>query len=110
MKNRFDLLVFDWDGTLCDSIGWIVKCIQQAALACGVPVPSEEAARSVIGLRTDVAMMELFPGSGGQIVENLVAAYRENQQGVEPRPGSHGYGVILRYRTFRRGRGLQARS
>ncbi|HUL12454.1 MAG TPA: HAD-IA family hydrolase [Methylococcaceae bacterium] len=78
MKNRFDLLVFDWDGTLCDSIGWIVKCIQQAALACGVPVPSEEAARSVIGLRTDVAMMELFPGSGGQIVENLVAAYREN--------------------------------
>jgi phosphoglycolate phosphatase len=77
MKDRFELLVFDWDGTLCNSIGWIVRCIQQAALTCGVPVPSDEAARSVIGLRTDVAMLELFPGISGPIVGNLVTAYRE---------------------------------
>ena len=77
MKERFELLVFDWDGTLCDSIGWIVHCIQQAVLACGLPALSDEAARSVIGLRTDVAMMELFPGITGPFVGNLVTAYRE---------------------------------
>lgn len=77
MKDRFELLVFDWDGTLCDSICWIVQCIRQAALACGFPAPSDEAARSVIGLRTDVAMVDLFPGISGPIVGDLVTAYRE---------------------------------
>jgi len=31
MKNRFDLIIFDWDGTLIDSIDWIARCLQNAA-------------------------------------------------------------------------------
>ncbi|MFI3216973.1 MAG: hydrolase, partial [Methylococcales bacterium] len=30
MKNRFDLIIFDWDGTLIDSIDWIARCLQNA--------------------------------------------------------------------------------
>lgn len=76
MKDRFDLLVFDWDGTLINSIQWIVECIQKSALACGCAVPSEAAARSVIGLSLDRAMAELFPGVTGPTAGRLVEAYR----------------------------------
>lgn len=77
MKDRFDLLVFDWDGTLFDSIAWIVECIQRAAVDCGYAVPSEEAARSVIGLSLDGAMAGLFPGAVGATAERLAQAYRD---------------------------------
>ena len=46
MKPRqFDLIVFDWDGTLSDSTGLIVLCMQSACADIGVPVPSKEKAR-----------------------------------------------------------------
>jgi phosphoglycolate phosphatase len=50
MKDRYDALIFDWDGTLFDSIGWIVACLQHAARESGFAVPTDAAARSVIGL------------------------------------------------------------
>lgn len=63
MKDRFDLLVFDWDGTLFDSIAWIVHCLQSAAEDCGLPRPGDSAARSVIGLGLREAMDHLFPAA-----------------------------------------------
>lgn len=49
-RQRFDLIVFDWDGTLMDSTPTIAKCIQLASRDLGLPVPDESAARHVIGL------------------------------------------------------------
>ena len=43
MKDRFDLIIFDWDGTLVDSIDWIVSCLQSAARIQGCNVPEKEA-------------------------------------------------------------------
>ncbi len=48
--RRFELLVFDWDGTLIDSAGAIVASLQTACGDLGLPVPSEERARHIIGL------------------------------------------------------------
>jgi phosphoglycolate phosphatase len=48
--RRFDLIAFDWDGTLFDSTGIIVRCIQNAVREVGGTVPSREAASYVIGL------------------------------------------------------------
>ena len=48
--QRYDLLIFDWDGTLMDSAGVIVDSIQRACADIGVPVPSERASRQIIGL------------------------------------------------------------
>ncbi|MBS1211427.1 MAG: HAD-superfamily hydrolase, subfamily variant 1 [Proteobacteria bacterium] len=76
MRNRYHLLVFDWDGTLFDSIGWIVESIQRAAAICQCRVPSDEAARSVIGLSLDGAMSELFPAATGPTTTRLVEEYR----------------------------------
>jgi phosphoglycolate phosphatase len=76
MKHRFDLLVFDWDGTLFDSIDWIVECLQHAARVCDCEVPSSTAAKAVIGLSLAEAMAELFPQTPRPI-QRLVDAYQD---------------------------------
>ena len=78
MKDRFDLLIFDWDGTLYDSIGWIVECLQFAALAQGLPMPSDALAKSVIGLSISEAMEAMCPGSSPAQVQALVGHYRRH--------------------------------
>jgi len=76
MKYRFDLLVFDWDGTLIDSIQWIVQSLHFAARDCGLPVPPDTLARSVIGLSLDRAMGTLFPGAGAGEIKDLMVSYQ----------------------------------
>ena len=48
--RQFDLIAFDWDGTLYDSTSSIIRCIQAAVADVGGTVPSDEAAGYVIGL------------------------------------------------------------
>jgi len=62
MGKRFDLLVFDWDGTLMDSAAHIACALQAAFRDLGLPVPSTAQARHVIGLGLEDAMMYLNPG------------------------------------------------
>ena len=78
MKNRFDLVIFDWDGTLIDSIDWITRCLQQAAVQCDYPVPQAQAAKDVIGLSINKAMQTLFPDADAKTQQQLVAAYSRN--------------------------------
>ena len=78
MKNRFDLLVFDWDGTLVDSVGWIVESLNFAARDLGLEEPAERLARSVIGLSLDRAMGTLFPKTTESEIEALMAAYQRH--------------------------------
>jgi phosphoglycolate phosphatase len=75
MKNRFDLIIFDWDGTLINSIDWITDCLQHAALQCGRPIPEAQAAKDVIGLSINRAMQTLFSEVDEQTQEQLVACY-----------------------------------
>lgn len=55
------MIIFDWDGTLCDSAHHIVASVQQAARDMGLPVPSDEAAADIIGLGLPQAMARLYP-------------------------------------------------
>jgi phosphoglycolate phosphatase len=55
------MIIFDWDGTLCDSVGHIVRGVQSAAQEMALPVPSDEAAANIIGLGLPQAMAVLFP-------------------------------------------------
>ena len=75
MKNRFDLIIFDWDGTLVDSIDWIVHCIQQAAARYGCPVPETQAAKDIIGLSIENAIAQLFPNVELEIRQKVAADY-----------------------------------
>ena len=60
--RRFDLVVFDWDGTLFDSTALIVRCIQAASRDLGVAVPSDADAAYVIGLGLHDALQHAVPG------------------------------------------------
>jgi phosphoglycolate phosphatase len=75
MKNKFDLIIFDWDGTLINSINWITNCLQHAAAQCNCPIPESQAAKDVIGLSIKKAMQSLFPEADEQTQEQLVACY-----------------------------------
>jgi phosphoglycolate phosphatase len=77
MKNCFDLLIFDWDGTLVDSIDWIVHCVQTAAIETQYPVPTAQAAKDIIGLSIQEAMNTLFPDVDSAMQKQMVACYSE---------------------------------
>jgi phosphoglycolate phosphatase len=59
--ERFDLVVFDWDGTLIDSTPAIARSIQAAAADLGLPVPDFERASHVIGLGLRDALAHAVP-------------------------------------------------
>jgi phosphoglycolate phosphatase len=76
-RKQFDLIVFDWDGTLMDSTATIVKCIQAAARDIGLPVPSKEVAAHVIGLGLAEAMQAaLPPGTDPKHFPRMTERYR----------------------------------
>ena len=73
MTRRFDLLVFDWDGTLFDSTRLIARCIQFACADVGTTVPNDRDASYVIGLGLSDALRlaapELAPARYGELAE-----------------------------------------
>ena len=75
-RKKFDLIVFDWDGTLMDSTSTIVTCIQAAARDLGLPVPHEAAAAHVIGLALYEAMQAAMPGVDPKYYPRMVERYR----------------------------------
>ncbi len=81
MPKQFELLIFDWDGTLMDSAGVIVESIQRACLDIGVPAPSERAARQIIGLGLAQALQTLLPDLASDAYPRLVERYRHHYLG-----------------------------
>jgi len=73
---HYDLIVFDWDGTVVDSAGMIAQCILDAADAAGAPRPSLDAARHVIGLGLDDALAHCFPGQAQAVLHGVVEHYK----------------------------------
>ncbi|MDP1532405.1 MAG: HAD-IA family hydrolase [Rubrivivax sp.] len=78
MNRRFDLIVFDWDGTLFDSTGLIVRCIQSACRDVGADVPSDVDAAYVIGLGLSDALRHAAPGLAPDLYPALGARYRHH--------------------------------
>lgn len=75
-RKQFDLIVFDWDGTLMDSTATIVACIQAAARDLGLPVPDKERASFVIGLGLQDAMEAVLPNLDPKYYPHMVERYR----------------------------------
>jgi phosphoglycolate phosphatase len=77
-SRRFDLIAFDWDGTLFDSTMLIVRCIQNACRDIGAQVPSDEAAAYVIGLGLQDALKHAVPGLAPERYPELGQRYRHH--------------------------------
>ena len=81
---NFDLIAFDWDGTLFDSTAIIVRCIQEAVRDVGGTVPSEREAAYVIGLGLMQALAHAAPDVPRERYPLLGERYRHHyvaQQG-----------------------------
>jgi phosphoglycolate phosphatase len=76
--RRFDLIAFDWDGTLFDSTMLIVRCIQNACRDLGVAVPDDAAAAYVIGLGLHDALKHAVPGLPPERYPELGDRYRHH--------------------------------
>jgi phosphoglycolate phosphatase len=76
--RRFDLITFDWDGTLFDSTGLIVRCIQAACRDIGTPVPSDMQAAYVIGLGLMDALRHAVPDLPVERYPELGRRYRHH--------------------------------
>ena len=80
MHNGFRLLVFDWDGTLMDSVGAIVACTQHAIRDLGLAECPEDRVRRAIGLGLDESLAMFFPdtdpASGALLGRQVAARYR----------------------------------
>lgn len=76
MPRRFDLIVFDWDGTLLDSAAAIVLAIQSACRDLGVTAPDDAGARQVIGLGLVDALATAVPALPPARYRELAERYR----------------------------------
>ena len=77
-SRRYDLVVFDWDGTLFDSTALIVRCMQMACADLGTKVPSETDARYVIGLGLVEALQHAAPELPRERYRELGERYRQH--------------------------------
>ena len=82
---KYDLVVFDWDGTLLDSAGAIVQAIQAACRDIGHPPPSDDQARHVIGLGLADAMRHAAPDLPPEHYQAMVDRYRFHYLGADHR-------------------------
>ena len=78
MPERFDLIVFDWDGTLMDSAAAIVRAMQAAARDLDLPPPPDERARYVIGLGLGDALRHAIPELEEAAYPRMVERYRHH--------------------------------
>ncbi|MEX3582633.1 MAG: HAD-IA family hydrolase [Burkholderia sp.] len=75
-RQQFDLIVFDWDGTLIDSTAHIARSIQGACRDLGLPTPSDEASRYVIGVGLPDALAIAAPSLDPSDYAKLTERYR----------------------------------
>lgn len=75
-RKQFDMIVFDWDGTLMDSTSAIIAAMQAAARDLGLPAPDKKSASYVIGLGLQDALQAVLPDLDPVHYPRMVERYR----------------------------------
>ena len=78
MDRRFDLIVFDWDGTVMDSTPHIAESLRAACVELGLVPPSLEEASWIIGMGLTPGMQRVLPDLDPAEYPRLSAAYRRH--------------------------------
>jgi phosphoglycolate phosphatase len=81
--RRFDLIAFDWDGTLFDSTAIIARCIQAAVCDVGGKEPTYEAASYVIGMGLMQALAHAAPDVPEALYPKLGDRYRHHYFAIQ---------------------------
>lgn len=73
---RYRVLIFDWDGTLADSAGMIVRAMQAAIVGIGLPSRTDPQIAELIGLGLNDALVRLYPEIELDELCRLLEGYR----------------------------------
>jgi len=84
--RRFDLLVFDWDGTVMDSVARIVASLRAACDDLGWEPRTTSALRDVIGLGLREAAQKLYPQIETADYQRFIERYRHHFMVADPTP------------------------
>jgi phosphoglycolate phosphatase len=68
---KYKAIIFDWYGTLMDSISKIVETMQSSAKHLDLPIPSYEQAKDIIGISLLPALKKLFNVQDEEVVMAL---------------------------------------
>ena len=82
----YQLVIFDWDGTVMDSTGRIIACMHQAGADLCLPVLEDDAVREIIGLGLPEALRTLYPGIGDRDLERMRERYAAHFVAAEASP------------------------
>ncbi len=74
MSGNYEVVVFDWDGTLVDSEAHIVASIEHSARAVGLPALSYDSIKNIIGLGMREALLVLYP----ELTDGEIQTLREH--------------------------------
>lgn len=77
MAKQFDLIIWDWDGTVADSTGMITQSILKAAEKVGLPALTPAKASSIIGLGLNESIWTLYGDIPPQQAADLATEYRK---------------------------------
>lgn len=85
--SRYEVLIFDWDGTLVDSIGRIVESVGVASQACGLPLLDDLQVKGIIGLALPEAFGVLYPQiDEPRLMDEFRRAYAAHYLALEAEP------------------------
>ncbi|MBB3101871.1 HAD-IA family hydrolase [Azomonas macrocytogenes] len=100
--RKYDLLIFDWDGTLVDSIDRIVQSVWMAAKICNLPQRDESAVKGIIGLAMPQAIKVLYPHLTEQAqIAHFLRVYAEHYLAFEETPSPFYPGVATTLELLR---------
>ena len=100
------IVIFDWDGTLCDSVEAIVASMQAAAAELELPVPEPASVHEIVGLGLSQALGQLFPQLQETGRQQLAAEYSRHYAGPE-RDATPLFPGAMETLMALRGRGLE---
>ncbi len=102
VPGSYKLLIFDWDGTLVDSIGRIVAAMHLAADSCELPRCTDRAVKDIIGLALPEAVRVLYPNlHAATAVAHFTRVYSECYLLLESEPSALFAGVAESLEIFR---------
>jgi phosphoglycolate phosphatase len=85
-SKTIKLVIFDWDGTISDSVARIVSSMQRAAVELDMAVPSYLEVQEIIGLGLTEAAFRLFPQATREQVFQLQTSYSQHYRAEDSAP------------------------
>ncbi len=94
MLSKYKLVIFDWDGTLMDSVDRIVSCLSTSAELCGLPEHSFGELKQVIGLSLEKCFEHLYSEQENELFPAWAKHYKEQFVTHDTTPSTLYNGVL----------------